>query len=352
MFDDSHVRLLSILANQSSSAFNNARLYQRGQRRLNDLLAVAEVGRKLTSILDLDELLTQVVELIQSRFGYYHVQIFLVEPGSDWAIFKASVSSAGLGPKLDEKWHGEGRSVRVGREGIIGWVAQHGEPLLANDVSAEPRYIPDDPLLLPDTHAELAVPLLLEGVAVGVLDVQSAQRDAFDDEDVFILRTLADQVAVAVSSARAYEAQRQEAWVTTVLLQVAEWTSQASDMAGVLEAAVRVTAMLAGVESSLIWLWEDDQECFDYAASFGLLLDADARPEVALRFPAGAWPALDWLREQHAPMVIGRDSAELPAFLADSCSGDTIALLPMVNKGQVFGVLGVSRSGETCADPR
>ncbi len=342
-FDDSHLRLLSILANQSASALNNAQLYQRGQRRLNDLLAVAEVGRRLTSILDLDELLTQVVELIQSRFGYYHVQIFLVEQGSDWAMFKASISSAeSSSHNLNEKGREEGRSARVGREGIIGWVAQHGEPLLANDVSAEPRYIPDDPRLLPDTRAELAVPLLLEGVAVGVLDVQSTQRNAFGEEDVFILRTLADQVAVAVSSARAYEAQRQEAWVTTVLLQVAESTSQASDMPGVLEAAVRVTAMLAGVESTLIWLWDDEQECFDYAASFGLLLGADARPEIALRFLPGAWSALDWLREQRAAMVVGRDSAELPAILASSCPGDALALLPLLNLGQVFGVMAAS----------
>ena len=287
-FDESHVRLLSILANQSASALNNARLYARGQRRLNDLTAVAEVGRKLTSILDLDALLTQVVELIQSRFGYYHAQIFLVEQGSGRAMFQAS-----SGHKLSEKWREEGRSFRIGQEGIIGWVAQHGEPLLANDVSHEPRYIPDDPRLLPDTRAELAVPLVLEGTVVGVLDVQSTQLNAFGQEDIFILRTLADQVAVAVSSARAYEAQREEAWVTTVLLQVAEATSQATEMADVLEAAVRVTAMLAGVESTSILLWDDERGCFEYAASFGLRLDDTARLEVELRFLPGVWPALD-----------------------------------------------------------
>jgi len=116
---------------------------------------VYEVGRKLTSILDLDLLLTQVVELIRSRFGYYHVQIFLTERGSDRAYFKAS-----SGHNLNEQWRREGRSMRIGQEGIIGWVAQHGEYLLANDVSVEPRYIPDDPRLLPDTRAELAAPLI------------------------------------------------------------------------------------------------------------------------------------------------------------------------------------------------
>ncbi len=155
------------------------------------------------------------MELISLRFDYYHVQIFLVERGSDRALFKASSGHA-----LSEKWLREGRSARIGVEGIIGWVAQHGEPLLVNDVSQEPRYIPDDPRLLPDTRAELAVPLRIEDEVIGVLDVQSTVRGAFGPNDLFILSTLADQVAVAINSARAYEAQREEAWVTTVLLQV------------------------------------------------------------------------------------------------------------------------------------
>ena len=173
-FDENHLRLLAVLVNQSASALNNARLYARGQERLNALLAISEVGRKLTSILDLNQLLTQVVELISVRFGYYHVQIFLVEHGSDRAHFKASSGHA-----LNEKWQREGRSTRIGVEGIIGWVAQQGEPLLVNDVSQEPRYIPDDPRLLPDTRAELAVPLRIEGEILGVLDVQSAGVGAF-----------------------------------------------------------------------------------------------------------------------------------------------------------------------------
>lgn len=340
-FDDSHVRLLSILANQSASALNNARLYAAGQRRLNDLKTVAEVGRKLTSILNLDELLTQVVELIRSSFGYYHAQIFLVEPGSDRATFRAS-----SGHRLNEKWREEGRTARIGREGIIGWVAQHGEALLANDVTREPRYIPDDPRLLPDTRAELAVPLILEGVTVGVLDVQSSEPDAFDEGDSFILRTLADQVAVAVNSARAYEAQREEAWVTTVLLQVAEATSQASDMAGVLEAAVRVTVMLAGVESTAIWLWNGEHERFDFAAAFGLAFDETARPERDLRFLPGEWPALDRVRAGRGPAVVGPGAADLPARLASVCPGDRVVLLPLLNQGQVFGVMGAGLLAE------
>lgn len=341
-FDENHLRLLAILVNQSASALNNARLYAQSQRRLNALTAIAEVGRKLTSILDLDELLTQVVQLIRDRFGYYHAQIFLVEKGSNQAMFRAS-----SGHHLNEKWRRERRAMNIGREGIIGWVAQHGEPLLVNDVSIEPRYIPDDPRLLPDTRAELAVPLIVEGEVLGVLDVQSTRLNAFGQDDLFVLRTLADQVAVAVNSARAYQAQREEAWVTTVLLQVAAATSQATTMADVLDVATRLTAMLAGVEAVIIWLWDEELAAFHYAASFGLCLDEPVDHKLALRFLAGQWPALDTLRAGGAPVVIAtRQGDALPSELVLYCPGDTLVLLPMLTKGQVFGVLGAGISSE------
>ncbi len=340
-FDESHLRLLAILANQSASALNNARLFERAERRLNALTAVSEVGRRVANILELDPLLTQLVELIRSRFGYYHAQIFLIEPGSDRAVFRAS-----SGQGLNEKWHAEGRMYRIGREGIVGWVAQSGQTLIANDVTQEPRYIPDDPRLLPDTRAEMAVPMMIEGEVLGVLDVQSTERDAFGADDLFTLRTLADQAAVAVNSARAYEAQRVEAWTTTVMLQVAEATSQAESMEEVLETAVRVTAMLAGVESTLLWLWDEEYGAFEFGGAYGI--SAGEVPASALRFPEGDWPALDALRLTRRPAVLetGIDGDPLPVELHRVCGSDLVALLPMLNKGEVFGVLGAGFSRE------
>ncbi len=182
-----------------------------------------------------------------------------------------------------------------------------------------------------------------------MLDVQNTQRGAFGPDDLFILRTLADQVAVAVNSARAYEAQREEAWVTTVLLQVAEATSQAENVEAVLNVATRVTAMLAGVESTAIWLWDDDSAVFEFGAAYGLawgqMLDdgAPALDALAadLRLSPGAWAAVDRLRAERAAVIID-DTTTVPLPFREVCSGDTIALLPMLNKGQVFGVMGAS----------
>ncbi len=341
-FDERHLRLLTILANQSASALRNAQLFDRAERRLNALAAVSEVGRSLTRILDLDQLLEQIVELMRVRFGYYHVQIFLIERGSQHAVF---VASSGHG--LNQKWRQEERTMRIGREGIIGWVAERAEPLLANDVSAEPRYIPDDPRLLPDTRAELAMPMLVDGEIVGVLDVQSDQLNAFAPDDIFVVRTMADQAAVAVNAARAYEAQRVEAWVTTVMLQVAEATSQVDNVGDVLDAAVRVTAMLAGVESVVIWLWDEEQQAFEVGSSFGLAGGPDQ--SVALRVRPEEWPVFETLRTTRAPSFVDRASSpEAEALVPNPAlfgPAEAVALLPMLNKGEVFGVLGAGVLG-------
>ena len=102
------------------------------------------------------------------------------------AVFRAST-----GHDLNKRWLAQGRSLPFGA-GIIGWVAATGEHLLAGDISQEPRYLPDDPRLLPDTRSELAVPLKIEDTVVGVLDVQSRALYGFDDDDLFMLNALAN----------------------------------------------------------------------------------------------------------------------------------------------------------------
>ena len=228
--------------------------------------------------------------------------------------------------------------MRIGSEGIIGWVAQHGEPLLANDVAAEPRYIPDDPRLLPDTRAELAVPLIVEGEVVGVLDVQSTQTRRFwPGRSVHPAARSPTRRRSQSTPARAYEAQRVEAWMTTVMLQVAEATSQAESVTEVLDTAVRVTAMLAGVESTISGCGIDEYQAFQYGASFGLSGDR-RRIRASLRFPEGDWPALDRLRLTRRPDVLDmlNGNHSLPAEFGNHCTSDLVALLPMLNKGDGF----------------
>ncbi len=171
----------------------------RGERRRADQLrAINEVGRRISSILSLDELLPFVVHSLHETFDYY-VIILLPVPQSDELAIRASNTEPGMIPV-------ESTSRFKVTEGITGWVFRHGEPLLVNDVSTEPRYVLYEGR--PDTRSELAVPIKAGPDVLGVLDIESAELNAFDEIDVFTSQTLADQVAVAMENARLYQETR------------------------------------------------------------------------------------------------------------------------------------------------
>jgi len=171
------------------------------RRRAEQLRAINEVGRKISSILSLDELLPYVADLLRDSFNYYNINIFLLDPESEQLVLRAGAGGYKGAVPI-------GSTVKVS-EGIVGWVVQTGEPLLANDVSKEPKYLFVEELA--DTRSELAVPIKLGAETLGVLDLESAELDAFDETDLSTAQTLSDQVAIAIENARLYQETRQMA---------------------------------------------------------------------------------------------------------------------------------------------
>ncbi len=166
--------------------------------RASSLELIVRVGRRATAILSLDDLLHESVNLISSTFAYYNVVIRLVE--GEYVVLRAT--------SLDSLQEMEGVARLKLGQGITGWVAQHGEALLAPDVLLEPRYHAE--LSKMETRSEVAVPIELKGIVMGVLDAQSVQPQAFDEDDLFTLQAIAAQLAVAIENARLYEAAHQE----------------------------------------------------------------------------------------------------------------------------------------------
>ncbi len=163
-------------------------------RRTRYLEATAEVARDATSVLDLRRLLSRAVKLVSERFDLYHTGIFLLDPTGKWAVLQAASSEGG------QRMLARGHRLRVGQEGIVGYVTGRGEARVALDVGADAVFF-DNPDL-PDTRSEMALPLQARGDIIGALDVQSTEPEAFSEEDVAVLQTLADQLAVAISNAR------------------------------------------------------------------------------------------------------------------------------------------------------
>jgi len=178
-----------LFAAEASVAEQNARLLESARIRARQLEIINEVARATSSILHLDQLSDLATELIQEKLGYAYVALGLVE--GDEVV----VHSRGAGSLTRN---------RIGRaEGLIGWVATHGEPQIVPDTRADPRYQEDAEM--PGALSEMALPLLMEGEVVGVLDVRSHQLEAFSTTDLQTLQPLADQLAITIAHARLFE---------------------------------------------------------------------------------------------------------------------------------------------------
>ena len=191
------VEVAMAFAAQAAVAIENARLFAAEGERVEQLRVINQVSQSIAGILDLDGLLRETAVLIHRRFGYYHVGIALVE--GDYVVYRA-----GAGQLVSDE--GEilfsPNRLRIGKEGLTGRAAATGLVLLSPDVSRDRRYVPLAGL---STRSEVVVPIKSKELVIGVLDIQSERLDDFDESDVDLLRSLANQLAVAIENARLYE---------------------------------------------------------------------------------------------------------------------------------------------------
>jgi GAF domain-containing protein len=170
------------------------------QERTERLRAVAEVARIASSIQDFDILLPQITSAISKQLGFYHAGIFLVDEQKQYAILRSANTAGGL------RMLARGHRLKLGEQGIVGFVTQTGTPRIALDVGQDAVFFNNPEL--PETRSELALPLKVGSVVIGALDLQSTEANAFDDEDVSVLAILADQVAIAIQNSLSVEQAR------------------------------------------------------------------------------------------------------------------------------------------------
>jgi sigma-B regulation protein RsbU (phosphoserine phosphatase) len=183
--------LLRQFAAHVAVAIENARLFESERHYVDTLETLAEIGREMSSILDLDALLTRIASLTKRLIDYRTFGILLLNEETEQLEMKLAVRY-GKGA--------ESKNFKLG-EGLVGWAAQHKEPVLVSDVSQDPRYIN----LVADARSELVIPMLIKDRCIGVFDLESPELDAFTKEHQELLTLLASQAAVAIDNARLYE---------------------------------------------------------------------------------------------------------------------------------------------------
>jgi phosphoserine phosphatase RsbU/P len=183
--------LLRQFAAHVAVAIENARLFKSERQYVDTLETLAEIGREMSSILDLDVLLTRIAGLTKRLIDYRTFGILLLNEATQELDMKFAVR---YGEDATSK------RVKLG-QGLVGWAAEHKEPVLVADVSKDPRYLN----LVPDARSELVIPMLIKDRCIGVFDLESPELDAFTKEHKELLTLLASQAAVAIENARLYE---------------------------------------------------------------------------------------------------------------------------------------------------
>ena len=169
-------------------------------RHASQLQAISDVAHTISLVTDIRSLLNSIASLISDRFGFYHVGIFLIDEAKEYAVLQAANSQGGR--QMLERGH----RLKIGEKGIVGYVTQHLEARIALDVGTDAVFF-DNPDL-PNTRSEMAVPLMVGTRLIGALDVQSTEAAAFTEEDVEVMHTLGDQVAIAIENARLFDETR------------------------------------------------------------------------------------------------------------------------------------------------
>jgi GAF domain-containing protein/two-component sensor histidine kinase/HAMP domain-containing protein len=318
-FDASDVAVLQALANQVAVAIENARLYESEHRRADQFRVLAEVGQRITSILDVDRLLSQTVAAISEAFGYYHVGIALIE--GDMAVYKVGAGAL---------WEGQPAGfnpprLKIGQEGLTGWVAASGAPLLVPDVSREPRYVRMEGS---QTQSEVALPIRTKDHTIGVLDIQSDRLNAFDQSDLAVLQSLANQLAVAIENARLFETEQRRAEQLRIINEVGR----------------RITSILT-VDDLLAQTIVLIRESFQYYyASIGLIEGDEVVVKYGdpLRLKVGVEGIMGWVAAAGEPLRVPDVSRE-PRHVSSPSANRTQSelALPIKSRGQTIGVLDI-----------
>jgi phosphoserine phosphatase RsbU/P len=251
-FHEVDMLVLRSLADNIALAVEGARLYSAIGRRADQLSIVSEVGKALSSILDFNQLLEQIVEIITERFKYPYVHLYLVQKDTQKLVYRAGAGSrAEILDQMGLQYDIEDT------QGILPWVVRNGATVIANDVTQDPLYRPND-FGPTSTISEMAVPLIFGGEVLGVLDLQSDLADEFDLADRELFETLGGNIAIAIRN--------------SILFNSEKWRRQASDslreVAGLLPKNIAVEQLLDAIlteleqilpcQAAAIWLVDEE----------------------------------------------------------------------------------------------
>jgi GAF domain-containing protein/anti-sigma regulatory factor (Ser/Thr protein kinase) len=325
------IRIYQSLADQAAITMENIRLFAESERRARQLGTSAQVSRAASSILTVDTLLPQIVDLIKEAFGYDHVQVFLLNKEGDKAMLHASTGEAGQ--QLLAIHH----YLEVGSRSVIGQVTATGKPSIALD-TADARVTHKPNPYLPNTRSEMALPLIANDRILGALDVQSNQPGAFTDNDVRVLTILSDQLAVAIQNASLFELSRRRNEEMSFLFEVASQATTLGEIDKTLQAVAHLILQQTG--ASLVAIYLHDEAAAALQLNAITLADPLPMGEILQRTELSSDDALAQVASNRLPIIIS-DYGYSDYYSTRPPQIQSGIYVPMVTGDRLIGVLSV-----------
>ena len=285
------------------------------------LATLAEIGEQVNSSLDLDEVLARTAALIKRHIDYEIFGVLMFE-GGDGSYLRHRFS-IGYPRELAENLR-----IPVG-QGITGNAAASGYPIRVGNTLTDPRYI----TAIDSVRSELAVPLMLQGKCIGVLDIQSRHLDYFTPEQQNVLTLLAGRLAVAIENARLFEKVRAQADTLLLLNEVSRETSSILDVEALLRRAAEQTKRVIDYQILSIMLYDEEQKAFRHR------VDVKHGHHVQGKLRAAASEGIVGAAATLKEPVLVPDVTKDPRYLVANPETRSELAIPMIHKGKVIGVL-------------
>jgi sigma-B regulation protein RsbU (phosphoserine phosphatase) len=282
------------------------------------LTTLFALGREVTSVLDLDELLHKIPELIARLTKFHAFAVYLLDPQRNELTIAYSVGyPADVARTL---------RVKVG-QGLVGAAVAEGQPLLVNDVSADPRYVE----AVPGSHAELVVPLRRKGRVIGALNLLSDTLGQFTETDEAVLRQFAAHVAVAIENARLFEHEREHTSTLETLADIAREFGAILNLDELLTRIANLTRRVIDYRTFGILLVNDDTQELEMkvAVRYG---DKVTLPRVKMGDGIVGYAAL------HKELVLVPDVSADPRYIKVVDDAQSELVIPLMLKERCIGV--------------
>ncbi|HEX2991928.1 MAG TPA: GAF domain-containing protein [Anaerolineales bacterium] len=325
-FDNLDLRFLMSVASQVSGDIHNVRLLSESQQVALQFETAAEIARDISSSLNLDELLQKAVDLIRTRFNFYHASVFLKDLAGEYVVIREATGEAGVQLKR------AGHRLAVGSKSVVGYVAGEGEPLIVNDTTRDATYYANP--LLPQTRSEAAIPLKVGDRIVGVLDVQSNHLYAFDEDNQRTLQILADQLAIAVVNTELFAETQEHLAQHRLLHHITTTAASGTTLDEALQSAVNGLQVTLGGDRVSILLADREKKSLEVKAAVGY-----ASNVFDIRIPIGVgitgWAAA------HRRTLRVNNVLQDTRYIEASPNTRSEMSIPLLYRSELLGVLNV-----------